>query len=242
MSENLVIVSRVEEVKRRYNFKANELCGTVKTPSIVSGGDLAWVITSKEPTTLQTMRFGFTPHRSETRTDMLNTRTDEASIGDDDSDYDRLMGVFMKLDFWQSINAFRCVVMVDAFLVTLPDNIHYLIHMQNKERPFALAGLYDHWQDPKTKAYSTGFTIITVAANPMLSRMGVNQMPVVITLKNVLKWLDLKTDRRQYLSLIHTFPDEMMNGYAVSSKIFSGQLTTNHLQPIGSKLKPDKQG
>ena len=62
MSENLVIVSKVEDVKRRNNLKANELCGTVKTPSIVSGGDLTWVITSKDPTTLQTMSFGFTPH------------------------------------------------------------------------------------------------------------------------------------------------------------------------------------
>ena len=71
MSENLVIVSKVENVKRRFNLKANELCRTVKTPSIVSGGDLAWVCTSKDPTTLQTMSFGFTPHRSETRIDML---------------------------------------------------------------------------------------------------------------------------------------------------------------------------
>ena len=94
MSENLVIVSRVEDVKRQTNLKANELCGLVKTPSIVIGGDLAWVIT-------------------------------------------------------------------------------------------------------------------------------------------------LKTDRRQYL-LIHTFPDELMNEYPVSSKIFSGQLTTNYLQPIGSRLKPVK--
>ena len=63
MSENLVIVSKVEDVKRRTNLKANELCGTVKAPSIVSGGDLTWVITSKDPTTLQTMSFGFTSYR-----------------------------------------------------------------------------------------------------------------------------------------------------------------------------------
>ena len=145
MSENFVIVSKVEDVKRRTNLKADELCGTVKTPSIVSGGDLAWVITSKEPTILQTMRFGFTPHRSETRIDMLNKRTDTVSREDDDSEYDRLMYIFMKPDFSESINLMRCVVMVDAFLVTSPDNTNYLIYMQNKERPFALAGLYDRW-------------------------------------------------------------------------------------------------
>ena len=238
MCENFVIVSKVEDVKRRTNLKADELCGTVKTPSIVSGGDLAWVITSKEPTILQTMRFGFTPHRSETRIDMLNKRTDTISREDDDSEYDRLMDIFLKPDFSEPINLMRCVVMVDAFLVTSPDNTNYLIHMQNKERPFALAGLYDRWQDPKTGVYSTGFTILTAASNPMIARIGVDQMPVIIALKNALKWLDVKTERRHYIPLIHTFPDNVMNGYPVSSKIFSGQLTNKLLQPIGSKLKP----
>jgi len=72
----------------------------------------------------------------------------------------------------------------------------------------------------------------------MLARIGVDQMPVIIAPKNVLKWLDVKTERRHYLPLIHTFPDDVMNGYPVSSKIFLGQLTNKLLQPIGSKLKP----
>ena len=75
MSENLVIVSKVEDVERRTNLKANELCGTVKTPSIVSGGDLMWVVTSQEPSTLQTMRFGFTLYQSEKRIDQMNIQT-----------------------------------------------------------------------------------------------------------------------------------------------------------------------
>ena len=169
---------------------------------------------------------------------MLNKRTDTISREDDDSEYDRLMDIFLKPDFSEPINLMRCVVMVDAFLVTSPDNTNYLIHMQNKERPFALAGLYDRWQDPKTGVYSTGFTILTAASNPMIARIGVDQMPVIIALKNALKWLDVKTERRHYIPLIHTFPDNVMNGYPVSSKIFSGQLTNKLLQPIGSKLKP----
>ena len=143
----------------------------------------------------------------------------------------------MKHDFCAPITSQRCVVLVDAFLVTYPENVHYLIYMQNKERPFALAGIYDHWKDPLTGEVTTGFAIITVGANPMLSRICVNHMPVILAQKNVSKWLDLKTDRRHYLPLIHTFPEDVMNGYPVSSKIFSGQLTNKLLQPIGSKLK-----
>ena len=132
MSENLVIVSTAEQALQRYHLRAGQQRQGIKTPSIVSGGDLAWVVTSKEPGTLQTMRFGFTPHRSETRWDLLNKRSDTVSKGDDDSEVDRLMGIFLKVDFCQPIKAFRCVVLVDAFLVTSPDNSHYLIHMKHK--------------------------------------------------------------------------------------------------------------
>lgn len=238
MSENLVIVSSAQQAGSRYNLKAGQQCQFIHTPSIVSGGDLAWVMTSQEPFTLQGMRFGFTSHRSETRSDLLNLRTDTPVKGDDDSDYDRLMGILMKVDFCEPITAFRCVVLVDAFLVTSPENKHYLVYMQNKERPFALAGIYDHWKDPATGEGFVGFTLLTVAANPMLRRIGVSEMPVILTQKNVLKWLDAKTDRRHYLPLVHTFPDNLMNGYQVSGKLFSGPLNTKLLQPIGRKLKP----
>ena len=253
MSENLIIVSSAEQARERYSlsysagdFESPAEYGQqsrgVKTPSIVSGGDLARVVTSKEPGTLQAMRFGFTPHRSETCWDLLNKRSDTVSKSDDDSEYDRLMSIFMKPDFCEPITAFRCVVLVDAFLVTSPDNSYYLIHMRNKERPFALAGIYDHWKDPATGEGSVGFTILTAAPNAMLRRIGVDQMPVILTQKNVLKWLDLKTDRRQYLPLIHTFPDNVMNGYPISGKVFSGQLTGQLLQPIGRILSPDPRG
>ena len=41
---------------------------------LVSGTDLAWVVTSKDPSTLQSIRFGFTSYRSDTLTDQLNQR------------------------------------------------------------------------------------------------------------------------------------------------------------------------
>jgi hypothetical protein len=44
MSENLVIVSSAEQARQRYGLKAGHQCQAIKTPSIVSGGDLAWVV------------------------------------------------------------------------------------------------------------------------------------------------------------------------------------------------------
>ena len=84
---------------------------------------LAWVVSSKEPGALQILWFGFTPHQSETCRDLLNVATDRVRMevdddNDDDSDYDRLMDIFIRPDFSEPIRAYRCVVLVDAFVVT----------------------------------------------------------------------------------------------------------------------------
>ena len=139
MIENLIIVSSAEHARHRVQLKTGKHCVPIKSPSLVSGTDQVWVITSNEPSTLQTMRFGFTSYRSDTLTDQLNIPTDTLRREEDDSDYDHLMVVFMKPNFCAPITSQRCVLLVDAFLVTSPENVHYLIYLQNKEGLFALA-------------------------------------------------------------------------------------------------------
>ena len=63
MIENLIIVSSAEQARHRYQLKTGKQCVPIKSPSLVSGEDLGWVVTSKEAKTLQAMRFGFTSHR-----------------------------------------------------------------------------------------------------------------------------------------------------------------------------------
>ena len=238
MSENLIIVSTVEQATSRYHLRLDKAYIPIPRPSVISGGDQAWVITSKSPDILQSMKFGFTSELSRKRMDLLNLRTDETVREEEEDEYDRLMRILTRLEYSASIRFCRCAVLVDAFLDTSPDNTTYLIHMQHHERPFALAGIYANWLNAETGTTETGFTIITAASNAMLRRIGVEHMPVILTPKNVVKWLDISLERRQYLPLIHTYPEEQMNGYPVSGKIFSIQLTNNLLQPIGSKLKP----
>ena len=239
MCENFVIVSTQGQALSRYSLRSNEFCFPIHSPSILSGGDKAWVITSRSPDTLQSMKFGYTSEFSEKSMDMLTLSTDQVKLENDEQEYDRLMRV-IKPEFAASFHSYRCAVLVDAFLVISPDNNNYLIHMQNKERPFAIAGIYANWLNPETTLYETGFCVITAASNPMLRRIGVEHMPVILAPQNVTKWLDIRQDRRVYLPLIHTFPDDLMNGYPVSGKIFSPGLTNDILQPSGQKLKPDQ--
>ena len=241
MSENLVIVSTKEQAKIRYKLQSVEFALPIPKPSVISGGDKAWVLTSKSPETLQSMKFGYTNEYAKQRMDLLNLRTDQIEREDDEQEYDRLWRSLGKVQFAEAMHRLRCVVLVDAFLVTSPDNTTNLIHMQNQERPFAIAGIYSNWLNFNTGLYETGFTIITAAANPMLKRIGVDHMPVILTQQNVSVWLDLNTDQRKLYSLIHTFPDDLMNGYPVSGKIFLTPVTTKELQPIGEKLNKDQK-
>jgi putative SOS response-associated peptidase YedK len=238
MIENLIIVSTAEQARSRYHLKPDNSCVPILIPSLLSGGDQAWVITSGAPDLLQTMKFGYNSEHASRRMDLLNLRTDETEREEED-EYDRLMRIVTRLEYSASMRSCRCAVLTDAFLVTSPNNTTYLIHMQHHERPFALAGIYANWLNSETGNYEPGFTLITAAANPMLRLIGIEHMPVILTSKNVIKWIDLNQERRQYLPLIHTFPDEQMNGYPVSGKIFSRILTNDKLQPIGSKLKPE---
>jgi len=72
MCENFVMVNSAEQARQRVQLKTGKQYVPIKSPSLVSGTDLIWVVTSKDPNTLQTMRFGFTSYRSDTRTDLLN--------------------------------------------------------------------------------------------------------------------------------------------------------------------------
>lgn len=239
MSENLILVSSFDAIRRKFNVPNIELNEPI-TNRLISGDDQAWVLKAGYES-LTKMKFGFTPEYALKRLDMLNLRTDQFQYEEDESEYDRLHSFFSKVGYYRQLINSRCVVFVDAFLVNSPDNITYLIHMQNKERPFAIAAIYDNWMNFNTGFYETGFAIITAAANPMLKRIGIEHMPVILAQKNVSVWLDKNEDRRKIIALIHTYPDENMNGYPVSGKIYSENASNKMLQSIGEKINRDQK-
>lgn len=42
------------------------------------------------------------------------------------------------------------------------------MYLQNKERPFEFAGVYDRWKNPETGQVTIGFAIVTTTANDLL--------------------------------------------------------------------------
>ncbi|HEV3038005.1 MAG TPA: SOS response-associated peptidase [Candidatus Angelobacter sp.] len=85
---------------------------------------------------------------------------------------------------------------------------------------FAMAGLWDRWQDPESKSIET-CTILTTQTNALLSDIH-DRMPVIIDKDNYDLWLDRGiTDPERVSHLLHPFDPRLMKKYPVSTYVNS---------------------
>jgi putative SOS response-associated peptidase YedK len=83
----------------------------------------------------------------------------------------------------------RCLIPADGFYEWQKAGKRkqpYFIH-EVPRRAFALAGLWDRWRDPD-QAWVISFSIITCAANPLVSKLH-DRMPVVVRPEDFERWL-----------------------------------------------------
>ena len=139
------------------------------------------------------MRFGCTPHWSTRQVDILNAKAEGNINPTDDPYYNGAKAIFQNNYFKRSIHTQRCLVFADAFYALNRQNKPFLVYLEDKVRPFAMAGLYDHWSNTETNQIQTGFVIITTTANELFIQMGVPRMPVILPIGREKDWL--KTDR-----------------------------------------------
>lgn len=116
------------------------------------------IIVNEEGNNLVMMRFGLIPSWSKekkTRYSLFNARAET---------------VAKKPIFRHLLNKKRCLVPTTGFYEWKKvgsRKVPYFIHLKG-EKYFALAGLWDHWKDPKGEEIRS-FTIITTKANDVLS-------------------------------------------------------------------------
>jgi putative SOS response-associated peptidase YedK len=95
------------------------------------------------------------------------------------------------------------------------------VHMKDG-RPFALAGLWESWQDDKGNEMRSA-TIITTTPNKLMAQMH-NRMPVMIAPKDFERWLakgDISPE--QLNDLLVPYPDGEMEAYPVSKNVNSAR-------------------
>lgn len=154
--------------------------------------------------------------------------------------YNGANSIFLKAAFKKPIQSQRCLVIADAYYEWSILKKPYLVFLQNKERPFAFAGVYDRWKNPETGQVITSFAIITTTANELLQSIGVKRMPVILTKSNEKDWIKSTRHLSKVLGMLNQFPSEQMNAYPISDLVDNPEINDiSILQPIGDKLQAD---
>jgi len=100
-----------------------------------------------------------------------------------------------------------------------PKQPHYI--QMADEQPFAMAGLFEHWQDGHGNELES-CTILTTAANEMMATLH-DRMPVILPAERYDAWLDPAADTPDDVArlapLLAPFPAELMMHRPVSKHV-----------------------
>lgn len=112
----------------------------------------------------------------------------------------------------------RCLIPANGFFEwdkkVKPARAYYITLAEDK--PFAMAGICDHWQNGKELLDS--FAIITTASNSLVSTVH-DRMPVILAQTDESAWLDPKRPLSQLSQLLRPFPADQMKISPVSSLV-----------------------
>ncbi len=112
----------------------------------------------------------------------------------------------------------RCLVPVDGYYEWLREGKTKLPHLyQIKDgEPFALAGLWERWQEVET------FTVLTTSANELAAKVH-DRMPVILSPLDCERWLDPDSDPADLQKLLEPYPTDDMTDTPVSTFVNSSR-------------------
>lgn len=239
MCGRYVVVSKVKAIEKRFNVAAPKTADFNPNTNI-SHGNFAPVITSDKPNELQFYQFGFTPNWAKKQTYIVNARSEGDHNKDNVITYRGAMGIIQKPMFRKAIRSQRCLIPADAFIEGPHReklNQPFLIYKKNRERPFAFAGIWDHWTSQETGKTISTFAIITTVSNALTQKISHHRSPVILPKELESKWIDNSIELSEVTEMLMPYPGEKLNGYPISKEIKSPRANGIHLiEPIGERL------
>ncbi len=241
MCGRYVVISTLKTIQKRFRVlpPPADLFGPMSNISI---GDRAPVITNEQPDQIQLFQFGLTPFWAKKKMYLFNARSEGDHNKENDPNYTGTMGIISKPAFRQVIRTKRCLVIADAFIEgPLKEKLSkpYLIYMRDKNRPFALAGLWDNWVKKETGEVSSSFSIITTVANQLLQKIGHHRSPVILSEEEEQKWL-ADEPLSEITPMLKPYPSEELNAYPISPAIKNPRdKDFNLLKPTGERIFPE---
>ncbi len=233
MCHRFVLTSPLEAIARRFGVFAHDRLEW-QSRYIVSPGDETLVLTQHHPKQLVMSSFGMTPSWSGQQILMVNARAEGNKNRDDDPMFSGAKAIFMNAAFKKPLFSQRCAVIADAFLVTGPQMQPFLVYLRNRERPFAMAGLFDIWKHPESGLLVHGFTIVTVPGNALLRQLQNTRMPVILPKGRETDWLKGSFHLTSLLKMLEMYSPEKMNAYPLAGDLSGSEtFTRDSLLPVG---------
>lgn len=165
------------------------------------------VITQEEPKVIHLYRWGLIPYWAK-----------DIKIG-----YKlinaRIEGIEEKPSFRQAFHKRRCIVPFDGYYEwqkTAEGKIPYRIQLKGTEI-FTIAGLYEHWKDPKGETIHS-FTLITQEADPLIRHLH-DRQPMVLLPEQEKLWLDPSIPSKDLIHELDPVPGEYFTWYRVSDRV-----------------------
>lgn len=139
--------------------------------------------------------------------------------------------IFEKASYKNYIKRQRALLWVDGFFEphhSVPKKtIPYYVYMQDGA-PFSLGCVYSNWVNQETGEVIVTFSIITTAANDLMSRVHneKKRMPLIIEPEKRDAWLQANTEQ-QIRDLMHPLHDGLLAAHPVSNLLYAKGKDTN---------------
>jgi putative SOS response-associated peptidase YedK len=140
----------------------------------------------------------------------------------------RIETAFEKPSFREAMRYQRCLIPADAFYEwqhvqtkdkAKAEKIKYKI--STDQEIFCFAGIWDTWKEQPKGDIWTGFSILTMPANPLMKKIHntAHRMPFILRPENEMKWLDPERRSLDDLEeLIVPYSEELMKAEPVISE------------------------
>ena len=229
MCERYSLIADIGELQERFGFDGSELTHVPRYN--VAPTQMALAVTNGGRRWGSYMRWGLIPSWAKSAavgSRMINARAESLD---------------KRPSFRTALQRRRCLVLADGFYEweRKGSGRRPMRIVMASGEPFAFAGLWDAWRDPKGEVVRS-CTIITTGANELLSPIH-DRMQVILPRELGSLWLD--HDIQNYAALadiLRPYPAKTMEAYEVSTLVNSPANDTPELVvPVG-QAGPDSDG
>jgi len=219
MCFNVSITKKADQLEELFNakFVEPERFQPIYHVSAFSKPHLP-VISNDQPDNIRFFQWGLIPYwtKDQEKAEKIRFQTGNA----------RAETIFDKPSFRMPIHKRRYLILIDGLYEWQEfrgKKYPHYIHLTDK-RPFALAGIWDHWSNPSHEMKddkTITFSVITTTANPMMERIHntKKRMPVILKKEDESTWLDDSLGNKDISELLRPYDDSEMKAHTVSKLI-----------------------